>query len=548
MSLTDKNLDGHVAEHNQAQTSKDDTNAAISNEHNMTVRQSIRFWWKAIVFSFVISLAVVMEGYDTSLMNKFFAFDPFKNRFGDQKDADGNPLVSARWQTIILNGTQVGCILGLIINGYITEWIGYKKTMIVSMLAMIGAVFIPFFSTSLEMFLIGGIIQGLPWGVFQTLAISYAADLCPTHLRGYMTSWINMCWVIGGLLSTGILTGLMKNTTQWGYRIPFALQWIWPIPILVATLLCPESPWWLVRQGRVEEAKAAIASLTTPSAGIEFDLDSHIEMMVVTNAFEKEVSAGTNYWHLFRGSDLHRTEISAMAFVTQALCGVPFMGFGTQFMQGTGISQDDSFHLTIGQDCLGLVGCFIAWWIMTRFGRRSMYLIGLSVISLILLIVGFIGLAPETNKSASMAGGILIILMIFSFQLSIGPICYTLAAEIPSSQLRVKTVALSRATYNSIVFVTNTIMPKMVGKNEWNWGAKGGFFWAGIAVLFIIWGYFRLPESHGLTYSELDLLFEHKVSSRQFSREKADLLKPSLTEKAMQSEKQAAVERTESTA
>jgi SP family general alpha glucoside:H+ symporter-like MFS transporter len=73
----------------------------------MSVRQSLRFWWKAIVFSFVISLCVVMEGYDTSLMNKFFAFQPFRNRFGDEVDADGNKLVSARWQTIILNGTQV---------------------------------------------------------------------------------------------------------------------------------------------------------------------------------------------------------------------------------------------------------------------------------------------------------------------------------------------------------------------------------------------------------------------------------------------------------
>jgi SP family general alpha glucoside:H+ symporter-like MFS transporter len=56
--------------------------------------------------------------------------------------------------------------------------------MIGSMVFMIGAICIPFFSTGLEMFLVGGIIQGLPWGVFQTLAISYAADLCPTHLRG----------------------------------------------------------------------------------------------------------------------------------------------------------------------------------------------------------------------------------------------------------------------------------------------------------------------------------------------------------------------------
>jgi SP family general alpha glucoside:H+ symporter-like MFS transporter len=172
----------------------------------------------------------------------------------------------------------------------------------------------------------------------------------------------------------------------------------------------------LIRQGRVDEARAAISKLTTPREGIDFDLDAHIEMMVVTDQFEKEVSAGTNYWHLFRGSDLHRTEVSAMAFITQALCGVPFMGFGTQFLQGVGLSQDDSFHLTIGQDCLGLVGCVIAWWIMTKFGRRKMYLTGLSAISLILLIVGFIGIAPKSNKSAGLAGGILIILVIFCFQ------------------------------------------------------------------------------------------------------------------------------------
>ena len=86
----------------------------------------------------------------------------------------------------------------------------------------------------------------------------------------------------------------------------------------------------------------------------------------------------------------------------------------------------------------------------------------------------------------------------------------------------------------------------MVGVNDWNWGAKGGFFWAGIAALFIVWGYFRLPETNGLTYSELDLLFEHKVSSRRFTRENAEALKPALTDVAMQREKQVGAERVES--
>lgn len=88
-------------------TAVEETNVAIDNEHRMTVRQSLRFWWKAIVFSFVISLCIIMEGYDTSLMNNFFPFPAFKNRFGNQDDPNGGRLVSSQWQTIILNSTQV---------------------------------------------------------------------------------------------------------------------------------------------------------------------------------------------------------------------------------------------------------------------------------------------------------------------------------------------------------------------------------------------------------------------------------------------------------
>ena len=61
-------------------------------------------------------------------------------------------------------------------------------TMIYTMIALCGTIFIPFFSTSLQMFVAGGILQGIPWGIFQTLAVTYAAEICPTSLRAYMTS------------------------------------------------------------------------------------------------------------------------------------------------------------------------------------------------------------------------------------------------------------------------------------------------------------------------------------------------------------------------
>lgn len=306
--------------------------------------------------------------------------------------------------------------------------------------------------------------------------------------------------------------------------------------------------WWLIRHGRIDEAKEAVRKLISPRPGVDFNIDAHVEMMVVTDKFEKQTQAGANYWHCFQGSDLRRTEISAMVCITQAFCGVPFMGYGIQFMERAGLDTDAAFNLSVAQSCVGFVGCIIAWWVMTYFGRRSLYLAGLSSMFVILMIIGFLGLAPESNSGASWAVGALIIFMLFLFQLSLGPICYTIFAEVPSTRLRIKTVAIARASYNSAVFINNAIMPKIVGRNDWNWGAKGGFFWAGVDFLFLAWTWFRLPESKGLTYVELDLLFDHKIATRQFSQSKADTLKPTLNEVALQQEEEARMHPVGSTA
>ncbi|KAM0272187.1 hypothetical protein ACHAQH_008810 [Verticillium albo-atrum] len=522
---------------------RNETDVALDNERQMSIRDTFRFWPKAILFSFVISLSIIMEGYDTHLMSSFYAYPTFMERYGNQVDENG-PLISAQWQTIIGNGVQVGSIIGLIINGFVTEWLGYRKTMVIAMTAMIGAIFIPFFSNGLPMFLAGALIQGIPWGIFQTLAVTYAADICPTALRAYMTSWINICWVIGQFIAVGILNGFIDRTDQWSYRIPFAIQWIWPVPIIVGTLFAPESPWWLVRHNRTEEAKESVRKLTSPESGVEFDLDAHMEMMRVTNQFEMEMSTGSHYWDCFRGSNLRRTEIACITWMTQSFCGVPFMGYGVQFMVQAGLNTKHSYALSLGQSGIGLFGCILAWFIMTWFGRRTMYLAGLSAMFTILMIMGFLGIPADTSGT-SWAVGVLVIVMVFAFQLSVGPACYTIVAEIPSTRLRIKTVALARAFYNAGGFITNALMPQIVGRKAWNWGAKGGFFWAGITALFLVWTFFRMPEAKGLTYSELDLLFEHGVGARKFSQEAADVLKPQLQEVADRSEKVAQVEREE---
>ena len=96
--------------------------------------------------------------------------------------------------------------------------------------------------------------------------------------------------------------------------------------------------------------------------------------------------------------------------------GAHIVGFGIQFMTNAGLGDEDAFNLGVVQNCVGLLGCVIAWWIMTNVGRRRLYMSGLSGIFVILMIVGFLGIAPDSNKSASWAVGVLIVLMLLVFQ------------------------------------------------------------------------------------------------------------------------------------
>lgn len=324
---------------------------------------------------------------------------------------------------------------------------------------------------------------------------------------------MNACWVFGALIAVSVLRGFLDRTDEWAYRIPFALQWAWPIPIFIGAYIAPESPWWLVRQGRIEKAKTSLRRLESVSDSVEES--ETIAIIVHTNALEKEYESGTTYWDCFKGVNLRRTEITCLVWVSQTLCGAGLSGYSTYFYIQAGLNPEMSFNMTRGQMGLGLFGVLLAWTLMAHFGRRPLWIGGLVALFALLMIIGFLSIVRESSAN-SWAISSMLLIFTFVYDATTGPICYSLVTEMPSTRLRTKTVVLARTMFNITCIINGLLFPRMLNPTSWNWRGKTGFFWAGFCALCTIWAYFRLPEPKGRTYGELDVLFESRVSARKF--------------------------------
>lgn len=122
-----------------------------------------------------------------------------------------------------------------------------------------------------------------------TVTITYASEVMPVALRQYLTTYVNFCWGLGQVIGVGVVKSQLGRTDNMAWQLPYYLQLMWP-PILGGLILfAPESPWWLVRHGKYEEAKKSLHRLTDTKKQTDFDADQTIAMMKHTIEMETQV-------------------------------------------------------------------------------------------------------------------------------------------------------------------------------------------------------------------------------------------------------------------
>lgn len=483
-----------------------------TDDSKKTTWELLQQYRAAVLWSAFMGLAAINWGMDVLLSNGVISVPSFQKDFGYL--FQNAYIVSASWQIAFNTASSIGGFFGAIGSGYLADRLGKRITLALFCVVSIGAVFIQIFAGQPGTLMAGKLINGLSLGCFLTIPSAFAAEICPVEVRGLTTSGVQLFIGIGQLAANLILKGTGTLSSTLAYKIPFALQFIFPVLLLIGLPFCPESPWFLVRKRRTNYATEVLQKLgyTSPLTTL-----SEISKTITT---EEQKATSTSYLDCFRGSDLRRTEIAMGIFSVAQLSGVVFViGYSSYFFEQAGLSASSSFSMSVGVSVLGLVGVICSWFLINRTGRRSTTLVGMSILTLLLFLIGILDILPSTKKgnTAPVYGQVAcIIVFAFIYLSTIGPIGFTLFAEISSSRLRSRTVGLGIVVQNLFGVLMNIVVPLLINPDAANLKGKIGFIFGGTAILSLVWVWFRVPETAHRSFEELDYLFERGVSARRF--------------------------------
>jgi SP family general alpha glucoside:H+ symporter-like MFS transporter len=534
--------------------------AAEKKEKDMTFKEARKADKRLIWYSLGFSGTIIMEGYGLALITYLFSFAVFKTKYG--KLEEGTEEYEVRhanqehklglltnvtklpyeWRVFLPLVAQFGSLIGILIASPLATRMGYRRAMLYMLLLSLGFVFIPFFANSVSILMVGFLFQGIPWGVFQVISPAYASEVASLQLRPILTTWNNLCWVIGQFLASGITKGFESSKHgEMSYRVPFAFQWIFSAILLVAVAAAPESPYWYLQKGRVEEARRAVKKLVRKGDPLRTEMKLALMRHTIHQeakqndallaAMPKRIAGSWAAWFgkfemdCFKGVDRRRTETASMAWLVQAMCGSSLIPWAPKLFEAAGLQASDALSINIALPAAGIVGTLASWWLMRKAGRRQIYLWGLLAMGILLAACGAFHYLPS---GAGWAAGGTLILYTAVYDLTIGPVCYSVVSELPSIRLRTATLSVARGCYLVAGVLNHVLTPKMLGREDgsWDWGARSGFLYAILCAFGALYTYFRIPETGGMSARELDILFQNKVSARKFSSEQATLLTP----------------------
>lgn len=369
-----------------------------------------------IMIAVAAALGGLMFGFDVAIITGAGPF--IEQQFG----------LDALSLGLAFSSLLFGCVLGAAFSGILVDWIGRKPLMLI-VAALFGITTVvtgaaPDFNT----FVFARFLGGLAVGAVSLVAPMYVSEVTPAAFRGRMGALYQMA-IVTGILGSYLINYILHDMGPDAWRYMFYTGAVPAALYLLLVLSVPESPRFLIRAGKDAQALMILKRIggSEPQAALD--------------AVRASLSEDKGSWFdLFKPHVRPPVAISFFLAILIHLSGInTIIDYAPQIFKSAGFTLDAALFSTFVVGIANFAFTLISFWIIDRFGRRLLYVVGSVGMSVALLcLVG----AVLTGHFYGMTVLILLVIYLFFFASCIGPVFWTLLPEIFPNGVRGKAMTI----------------------------------------------------------------------------------------------------------
>ncbi|KAI9367005.1 general substrate transporter [Aspergillus egyptiacus] len=481
---------------------------------------------------FIASCGFLMFGYDQGVLSALLTLDDFQKELPLMTPRDDfnalcwidtpqgripnpdNCKGTANTQAAGVAIYQIGCWLGsLVILVYGERWGRKSSTFWGSLIMIIGTV-MQAATFDYGLFVAGRVVGGIGNGMVTSTIPTWQSECARPHQRGVLIM------LSGALISAGIMIAywvdygfyFLTGSVRW--RFPLMFQSFFTIVVMFGLLYLPDSPRWLIMQGRHTEARDVMARLLDQG---DYDAEVEQELRNINDALAAQSKGGTfRYRELLTNGpsqNFRRAALAVVAQFFQQIVGINLITYYATFIfeNSLGFAPDMSRLLAACNGTEYFLASLVALPLIERTGRRKLMLIGVfGMMSSMAILAGAVSTgrilpngAPELDTKYGVTATVFLFVFNTFFALGWLGMTWLYPAEITNLRIRIQANALSTSSNWMSNFLIVMITPPAFK----NLGYKTYVIFAVINAAVFPCVYFFFPETKGRTLEELDVVF-----------------------------------------
>ncbi|KAI0006606.1 general substrate transporter [Xylariaceae sp. FL0662B] len=515
----------------------------VKNEAMQNDPQEI-YGWRVYLLACSACFGAMSFGWDSGVIGGVITLDPFIADFGlGSKDS----VATANLQGNIVSVLQAGCFAGALAAFPLTDAYGRKPCLMAAAAFTLAGVIMQAASSGyLQPMYIGRFLSGLGVGCSSVVNPIYVTENAPRAIRGLLTGMYQLFIVTGGMIAFWVNYAVSVHTKGHAmYIMPLTVQGLPALLLFFLMWICNESPRYLARKDRWEEARAVLTRIRNLPSDHPY-LQEEFREIADQLDYERRLIGDASFWSLQKemwtvATNRKRAILSIMLMICQQMTGTNAINtYAPLIFQNLGISGTSNSLLSTGvYGIVKVVSCLMFLLFMAdSLGRRSSLLVSSVGQAFCMFYIGlYVRIAPPVEGAPVPPAGYVALVCIFVFaaffQFGWGPACWILISEIPTARLRPMNVALGAATQWLFNFVVARAVPNMlatVGAHGYGTYLIFGSFC--VAMFFFVW--FFIPETKGVSLEHMDQLFglSDEDKSKVVEGDKRDVSKVEIEEQS----------------